>query len=402
MAQFEVDLTVYHDECDAFGHLNQAAYLRLFERARWEMLARGPGVDLFSRHNVWPVVRKATVEYHAQAFPGDVLRFSQALVHLGRTSFALQQTARRLSDDTLVSSAEIVLVTLGAQGAPVPVPEAIARAMNDKSLPGNLRRVAVNGVSLAVDVRGKGPAILFIHGYPLDHSMWEAQLLGLDGWMRIAPDLRGMGQSDAPDLGYSMATYAEDLIALITALGLEQVVLCGLSMGGYVAFEIVRRAPERVRGLVLMDTRAEADTAEGRKARDAEAARAREGGAEAIANNMIGRLFAPQTAATQPAVVERIRQVMVATPQAGLLGAIGALRDRPDSFALLPQLTELPALVIVGEEDKVTPPDRAQAMVDALPRGELVVIPGAGHLAPLERPDTVNSALRGFLERLPR
>ena len=402
MAQLEVDLTVYHDECDAFGHLNQAAYLRLFERARWEMLARGPGVDLFSRNNVWPVVRKATIEYHSQAFPGDVLRFSQTLVHLGRTSFTLQQTARRMGDDTLISSAEIVLVTLGAQGTPVPVPENVSRVMNDRTLPGNLRRVAVNGVSLAVDIRGKGPAILFIHGYPLDHSLWEPQLEALDGWMRIAPDLRGMGQSDAPDLGYSMATYAEDLLALMNTLGLDQVVLCGLSMGGYVAFEMLRRAPDRVRAVILVDTRAEADTAEVRKARDAEMARAREGGAEAIAEGMIGRLFSPSSTSQKPEVVEQVRRVMASTPHSGLLGAIGALRDRPDSFALLSRLTEMRALVIVGEEDKLTPPDRAQAMVDALPQGELVVIPGAGHLSPLERPEAVNTALRGFLERLGR
>jgi YbgC/YbaW family acyl-CoA thioester hydrolase len=398
VAQLEVDLTVYHDECDAFGHLNQAAYLRLFERARWEHLARGPGSDIFSRNNVWPVVRKATVEYHSQAFPGDVLRFSQSLVHLGRTSFTLQQTARRIGDDTLISSAEIVLVTLGQQGTPVPVPEPITRELSDRTLPGNLRRVAVNGVSLAVDIRGKGPAILFIHGYPLDHSMWEPQLEAFDGWMRIAPDLRGMGQSDAPDLGYSMATYAEDLLALMTALGLEQVVLCGLSMGGYVAFEILRRAPDRIRGLILMDTRAEADTAEIRKARDAEAAKAREGGAEAIAAGMIGRLFAPSAAVERPEMVDQVRRVMASTPHSGLLGAIGALRDRPDSFSLLPRLTELPALVVVGEEDKLTPPDRAQAMADALPHGELVVIPGAGHLSPLERPEAVNTALSAFLQ----
>lgn len=400
MAPLEVDLTVYPDECDAYGHLNQASFLALFERARWEMLARGPGMDLFTRHNVWPVVRKATIEYHAQAFPGDVLRFTQTMVHLGRTSFTLRQTARRVSDDALVSGVELVFVTVNQQGAPVPVVEPIAQAFTDGTLPGTLRRIAVNGVNLAVDIRGSGPAILFIHAYPLDHTMWETQLAGLDGWMRIAPDLRGMGQSDAPDLGYSMSTYADDLLALLTTLGVEEAVLCGLSLGGYVVFEMLRRAPERVRAIVLMDTRAEADTAEGRRGRDADAARARDGGPDAIADGMIPKLFDGRPTIVDAAIQEQVRRVIVSTPYAGLLGAIAALRDRPDSFALLPTLKELPALVIVGEEDRITPPERAQAMADALPQGELVVIPGAGHLSALERPQAVAAALRGFLEGL--
>lgn len=400
MALAEVDLTVYPDECDAYGHLNQASFLALFERARWEVIARGPGMDFFTRHDVWPAVRKATIEYHAQAYPGDVLRFTLTMVHLGRTSFTLRQTARRLRDDTLVSSLEAVFVMLNPQGAPVPVPEPVAQVFSDRSLPGNLRRIAVNGVNLAVDVRGSGPAILFIHGYPFDHTMWEPQLGGLDGWMRIAPDLRGMGQSDAPDLGYSMATYADDLLALLTTLGVEKAVICGLSMGGYIVFEMLRRAPERVRAIVLMDTRAEADTAEGRRGRDLEASRAREGGPDAIADTTVPKLFDGRPSRTDPAIQEQIRRVICTTPYAGLLGAISALRDRPDSTSLLPTLKGLPALVVVGEEDRITPTERAQAMVDALPSGELVVVPGAGHLSPLERPDVVTPALRGFLERL--
>ncbi len=401
MAPTEVDLTVYPDECDAYGHLNQASFLALFERARWEVLARGPGIDFFTRHNVWPVVRKATIEYHAQAYPGDVLRFSQALVHLGRTSFTLRQLARRVKDDSLVATVELVMVSINPEGIPVPVPEPLAQVMGDRPLPGNLRRIAVNGVNLAVDVRGQGPAIVFIHGFPLDHTIWQPQIEGLDDWSRIAPDLRGMGQSDAPDLGYSMATYAEDLLALLTTLGVERVVLCGISMGGYIAFEILRRARDRVRGLILVGSRAEGDSPEGRRARDADAARAREGGAAAIAETMLPKMFAARTMEQQVPVVEQVRRMMMGTPQAGLLGAIGALRDRPDSLSLLPTLSGLPALVIVGEEDQVTPPDRAQAMVDALPDGELVMIPGAGHLSPLERPEAVTNAIRGFLAGLP-
>jgi len=397
VAPAEVDLTVYPDECDAYGHLNQAAFLALFERARWEMLARGPGMDFFTRQGLWPVVRKSLVEYHAPSFPGDVLRFAQILVHLGRTSFTLRQTARRLRDDALIGTAELVFVCVDQQGAPVPVPEALPQVMADRPLAGNLRRIAVNGVNLAVDVRGQGAAILLIHGYPLDHTIWDHPLAQLDGWMRIAPDLRGMGQSDAPDLGYSMATYADDLLALLNTLGVDRVVLCGLSMGGYIAFEILRRARERVRGLVLVNTRAEADTADGRKARDAAAGQVREGGAAAIASAMLPRMLARQNAAENPALSDRVYRMMAATPVAGVLGAIGAMRDRPDSFPVLPTLGGLPALVIVGDDDQLTPEDRARAMADALPGARLSVIPGAGHLTPLERPEAVTNLLAEFL-----
>jgi YbgC/YbaW family acyl-CoA thioester hydrolase len=398
----EIDLTVYPDECDAYGHLNQASFLALFERARWEMLARGPGMDLFSRQGAWPAVRKSVVEYHAPAFPGDVLRFAQVLVHLGRTSFTMRQTARRLRDDTLIATAELVFVCVDQQGAPVPVPDSLPQLMADRQLAGNLRRIAVNGVNLAVDVRGQGPAVLFIHGYPLDHTVWEHQLAHLEGCMRIAPDLRGMGQSDAPDLGYSMATYAEDLLALLNTLGVDRVVLCGVSMGGYIAFEMLRRARDRVRALVLMNTRAEADTPEGRKARDVAAAQAREGGAESIAASMLPKILARTAPAENPALVERIRVMMESTPVSGILGAISALRDRPDSTALLPRLNGLPTLIIVGDDDQITPKEGAQAMADAIPAARLAVMPGAGHLSPVERPDAVTALMAEFLAGLGR
>ena len=125
----EIDLTVYPDECDAFGHLNQASFLSLFERARWEMLKRGPGMDLFTRTEAWPAVRKAVIDYHAAAFPGDTLRFHQALTHHGRTSFTMRQTARRVGDDVLIATAEFVFVCIDRAGRPVPVPPEFAEFM---------------------------------------------------------------------------------------------------------------------------------------------------------------------------------------------------------------------------------------------------------------------------------
>lgn len=395
MLPAEIDLTVYPDECDAFGHLNQASFLALFERARWEMLARGPGMDIFTRHATWPAVRRAVIDYHVAAYPGDVLRFHQALTHHGRTSFTMRQTARRMRDDALISTAEFVFVCINREGRPAPVPAEFGEFMNARPAPaGNARRLTVNGVNLAVDARGDGPAILFIHGYPLDHTIWSPQLEALDGWRRIAPDLRGMGQSDAPDLGYSMATYASDLAALLDTLGVERVVLCGLSMGGYVAFEFLRRWRERVSGLVLIATRAGPDTTEGKRARDAAAAQAREGGAGVIADAMLPKMLAP---GAPEGLVARVRALMAATPVPGIVGALGAMRDRPDSMSLLPALAGLPALVIAGGSDQLMPVSEMSAMAAAIPGARLVVAPGAGHLPTLETPSIVTDALRTFL-----
>lgn len=397
----EIDLVVYPDECDAFGHLNQASFLSLFERARWEMLLRGPGMDVFTRSGSWPALRKTVIDYRAAAFPGDVLRFQQALTHHGRTSFTMRQTARRVQDETLIASAEFVFVCIDRTGRPVPVPTDFGEYMHARrEASGNVQRLMVHGVNLAVEVVGEGPAILFVHGYPLDRTIWQAQIDGLVGFRRIAPDLRGMGQSDAPDLGYNMSVYAADLAALLDALAVEEVILCGLSMGGYIIFELLRTWRSRVRGLVLMDTRADADTPEARRARDTAAATARERGASAIAEAMLPKMLAPGTLGYHPEIVERVRSMMANTPVPGILGALAAMRDRPASDALLSTLADIPTLVIVGEADTLTPPDEARAMAQTIPGARLEIIPGAGHLPPVERPEEVTNRLREFLTSL--
>lgn len=397
----EIDLVVYPDECDAFGHLNQASFLSLFERARWEMLRDGPGMDVFTRSGAWPALRKTVIEYRAAALPGDVLRFQQVLTHHGRTSFTMRQTARRVRDDTLIASAEFVFVCIDRDGRPIPVPQEFSEYMNARrGSPGNVQRITVHGVNLAVEERGEGPAVLFVHGYPLDRTIWRDQVGALEGFRCIAVDLRGMGQSDSPDLGYSMPIYAADLAALLDVLGVDDVVLCGLSMGGYVAFEFLRQWRSRVRGLVLMDSRADADSAEARRARDAAAATARERGAAAIADAMLPKMLSPATLSRRPDVADQVRALMSRTPVAGIVGALAAMRDREESESLLPTLAGVPTLVIVGEADTLTPPDQARAMAAAIPGGRLAVIPGAGHLPPVEQPEATTARLREFLKSL--
>jgi 3-oxoadipate enol-lactonase len=226
------------------------------------------------------------------------------------------------------------------------------------------------------------------------------RLDALDGYHRIAPDLRGMGQSDAPDLGYGMGIYAADLAALLDVIGVDEVILCGLSMGGYIAFEFLRNWRSRVRGLVLMDTRAEADSAEAARARDASAAVAREGGAAAVADAMLPKVLSSQTVARHPEIVERVRRLMARTAVPGIVGALASMRDRPDSESLLPTLAGLPTLIIVGEADSLTPPENARAMAQAIPGARLVIIPDAGHLPPVEQPAGTTAVLQEFLRSL--
>jgi 3-oxoadipate enol-lactonase len=398
-----VEVTVYPYECDAYGHLNEAGFLQLFERARWEALARGPGTDLFSRNGVWPAVRRAVVDYHRPAFPGDVLRIDLVIEKVGRTSLEMRQRALGARDGTTVAELQVVFVMIDKAGKSTPVPDEVASAFGGRATVavGELVRHDVGDVTLAVEARGDGPALLLIHGFPLDRSMWAHQIATLARWRRIAPDLRGCGFSDAPEQGYTMAAYADDLVRLLDRLRAERAVVAGHSMGGYVAFEMLRRHRERVMGLILVDTRAGADTSEGRKGRDALIEVARTQGPAAVAEHLLPRLVGRSTQRTQPQVLEQVREMARRTPVPGMVGALTAMRDRPDSTPHLAAI-DVPTLVVVGEEDELTPPPMARAMTSAIPSAAMTTIPGAGHLAPLEAPTAVTRVIAEFLEAVPK
>lgn len=396
-----IEVTVYPYECDAYGHLNEAAYLTLFERARWDALARGPGADIFTRHKVWPAVRKATIEFLAPAFPGDVLSVDLHLEKLGRTSVELRQSAKRVADGVLLAEAHIVFVIVDGKGRPVAMPEEVAAVFGGRvsTMPGEMVRYDVGRVTLAADVRGDGPTLLLVHGFPLDRSLWAHQVATLAGWRRVAPDLRGLGATAAPDDDYSIAAYADDLIGLLDRLRVSKAVVAGLSMGGYVALEMVRRYRNRVAGLILCDTRADADGAEGRASRDAMIALAQQEGVGVVAERLLPRVLGRTTQLTQPHLVEQVREMMSRAPVDGVVGALRAMKGRADSTSLLP-LIDVPTLVVVGQEDELTPPAIAKAMTDAIPSAAMTVIAGAGHLSPLEAPTAVSRVLAEFLEHV--
>jgi pimeloyl-ACP methyl ester carboxylesterase len=241
-------------------------------------------------------------------------------------------------------------------------------------------------------------AILFIHGFPFDHLMWRQQVAALGDWQCIAPDLRGAGTSRVPDSPeeYSMAEYAMDLIRLLDHHRVEQAVACGLSMGGYIIFELLRRFPERVRAAILCNTKAAADTPEAKQGRDQMAARARQDGAGAVARELLPKLLAGATRERQPDIVREVSEMMTRQPVAGIVGALRALRDRPDSTPLLERI-DVPVLVVAGEDDQITPAAGMRSMASAIPEAKFVLVPGAGHLTPLEQPQAVTEAMREFL-----
>lgn len=241
--------------------------------------------------------------------------------------------------------------------------------------------------------------VLLIHGFPFDHFLWRHQLAVLPDRKCLAPDLRGAGRNKAGSSGeFSMAVYANDLVGALDAAGIDQVVVGGVSMGGYIIFELLRRFPERVLGAVLCNTKAEADSPEAKLGREAMAARAESQGARAIAAELVPRLVARVTYAGRPDVVAEVSEMIARQPVTGIVGALRALRDRPDSAPLLGKIG-VPVLVIAGDDDQIAPAAGMRAMSQAISGAEFALVEGAGHVAPLEQPAAVNRLLRDFLAR---
>jgi 3-oxoadipate enol-lactonase len=260
--------------------------------------------------------------------------------------------------------------------------------------------VTVNGIRLNVIDEGDGPAMVFLHGFPLDHSMWDNQRREFRNTHRvIIPDLRGFGRSEVPPVPVTMDVFADDVAALLDALGVDEpAILCGLSMGGYIAFAFVRRHAARLKGLVLCDTRAAADTPEAATNRRRMAERVLTDGPLVVAEAMMPRFFGPTTNEKQPQVTDAVRNVMLATSSRGIAAGQLAMADRPDSTPTLDQIA-VPTLVVVGEHDAISPPAEMQEFAAKIAGAETVVIPGAGHMAPLEKPAEVNRAIREWMRR---
>ena len=258
----------------------------------------------------------------------------------------------------------------------------------------------VSGLSLTYrDTGGDGIPVLLLHAFPFDSLMWDPQFDALGERFRlIAPDLKGFGGSDAPDdpSAYSVDSYADEVKGLLDSLGLPKIVLAGLSMGGYISFALWRRHRDAIGALVLADTRAEPDPPEGVERRTAQQETLRSEGIAPLVEALPQALLASTTWEKKPDVVERVKTLMKSNPPSGWIGALEAMKTRPDSTDDLVSIS-VPTLVIVGEEDGITPPESSRKLHEHIGGSRLVVIPEAGHLSNLEAPDAFTGALADFL-----
>jgi len=258
----------------------------------------------------------------------------------------------------------------------------------------------INGLNFAYTDQGQGMPVVLLHAFPQNRTMWEPQVRALSKTHRIiAPDFRGFGESDAPLWRYTLDQFADDVAGLLDHLAIKQAVLVGLSMGGYTLFAFYRKHAGRVKGLVLADTRAQADTEEGRAGRFAMAQTAYTKGAGAIAEIMVPKLLSPVALQSKSKLVGQVRAAIEQTQISGIAGALMAMAERPDSVPLLSRIA-CPTLVITGELDGPTPPADGQLMAERISGACLEIIPQAGHLSNLEQPEAFTGAVESFLNSL--
>ena len=260
-------------------------------------------------------------------------------------------------------------------------------------------RLRYNEVAPSTGGRGAG-TLLLVHGFPLNPDMWQPQHeMAARGWRVIVPELRGFGsaaEADPPTA--SIDDYAGDTIDLLDKLKTADAVVCGLSMGGYIAFAMYRHAATYFRGLVLADTKSQGDTPEAVAGRKSMQQLVREKGPLAVADALLPKLLCDATRATNPSLVENLRQQITRNPVEGIAGALQALMTRPDSTPMLSTI-RIPTLIVVGDQDAITPPPLSEQMHRDIAGSELVVVQGAGHMSNMEQPAAFNAALGRFLDR---
>ncbi|HKS08917.1 MAG TPA: alpha/beta fold hydrolase [Pyrinomonadaceae bacterium] len=259
--------------------------------------------------------------------------------------------------------------------------------------------IRVDDIQLAYTDAGLGLPVVLLHGYPFNRTLWNEQTSALSNSYRvITPDLRGHGESDASPGAATMNRMAQDVAALLDHLEISRAVVGGLSMGGYVALAFYKQFRSRVRALVLADTRAQADTEEGKQTRHQQAEKALAEGMAGIADSMLPKLLTPETVSKRPEVVKRVRDMMLKTKPEGAAGALLGMAERDDQTSLLSQIS-CPTLILVGQEDQITPVKDSEKMHREIAGSRLVVIENAAHVSNLERTEQFNEELTRFLKQ---
>ncbi|PYS45579.1 MAG: alpha/beta hydrolase [Acidobacteria bacterium] len=263
-----------------------------------------------------------------------------------------------------------------------------------------MSKASIHGIELAYDDVGSGQAVVLLHGYPFNRSMWREQAEALSAGHRvITPDLRGFGESTVLEEPATMGEMAEDVARLLDELQIERATLGGLSMGGYVAFAFYRQFQSRVRALILADTRPQSDTEEVRANRLSQAQKILKEGMQSIADDFMKKVLTPATISQKPLITERVREMIVTTKAQGAASALRGMAERRDHTNFLPEIIA-PTLIIVGSEDKLTPPVDAKLMHREIRGSRLEIIEGASHLSNLEEPEQFNRAIKDFLDAL--
>jgi 3-oxoadipate enol-lactonase len=264
-----------------------------------------------------------------------------------------------------------------------------------------MHTLKVLSTSMAYRDSGRGVPQLMVHGFPFDHTMWNGQIAALSDRCRvIAPDLFSFSGSGQGEGVVTMEQFADGLAALLDALAIrEPVVLCGLSMGGYIAFEFWRKHADRLKALILCDTRAAADKSEAAANRLAMADRVLREGPRPLVDSMLPKLFSPLTFAERPQLVEEIERIMMHADPQCIAAAARGMAERRDFTAELKNI-RCPTLVLVGADDALSPPAEMQALAAAIPHAQFQILSAAGHLAPLEHPAAANAAIEAFIDGL--
>ena len=261
---------------------------------------------------------------------------------------------------------------------------------------------SIDDIQLAYDDVGSGFPVVLIHGYPFTRSLWNEQVEALSSSYRVVtPDLRGFGESTSGESRSegpaTMSRMAQDVAKLMDYLGIDQAVIGGLSMGGYVALAFVKQFPSRVKALVLADTRAQADTEEGKQTRHQQAEKALSEGMAGIADAMLPMLLTPATVSKRPEVVKRVRDMMLKTKPQGAASALLGMAEREDQSEFISTIG-VPTMIVVGREDAITPLADSETMHSKIQHSRLVVLDNAGHVSNLEQTEHFNYALMKFLE----
>lgn len=261
-----------------------------------------------------------------------------------------------------------------------------------------MKRV-INGLSINTFGDPKNKAIIFVHGFPYDHTMWHFQIQVLqENYFCVAYDVRGLGESIVGDGQYTMEFFVDDLFHIIKELGLNKPILCGLSMGGYIALRAVEKNLEVFSSLILCDTRSETDDNNGKLKRSAAINQINTEELSKFTDPFVTNCFAEEAPVEQEQLFNSVLDKCRKQNPTGVKGCLIALLSRTDTTSFLPQI-DIPTLVICGSFDKLTPPIVMRELAEKIPNSEFAIIPRAGHMAPLEKPNSVNELIVGFLNR---